>query len=301
MNKLLVVGTVAFDSIDTPESKVEKVLGGSASYISISASLFNIKTAIVSIVGEDFPAEYFEIFNERDIDISSLKIAKNEKTFFWEGKYYHNMNVRDTIKTEVNALENFDPKIPEDYNSPNIIVLGNLDPIIQLKVMDQIKKPATLTILDTMNFWMDHTMENLNKIISKVNLICINDEEVQQLTGLESLIEGGNKILTMGPEFIIIKRGSNGSMLISESNVFECPAFPVKNIKDPTGAGDSFAGGLAGYLTKIDSSSFDEIKNAIIYATASASFSVEGFGISGIDNITYSDILNRADFINKLL
>ena len=301
MNKLLIVGTVAFDSIETPNDSVEKILGGAATHISISASLFNINSAIISIVGGDFPAKYFEIFKKRNIDISSLKIEKNGKTFFWIGKYAKNMNQRDTLKTEVNVLANFDPIVPEKYRSPNVIVLGNLDPIIQLKVMEQIIKPPTITILDTMNFWMDNTMENLKKIISQVDLICINDEEVKQLTGLDSLIEGGKKILNMGPNFIIVKKGEYGSMLIDKSNSFECPAFPVKKVKDPTGAGDSFAGGLAGYLTKVNSSSFDEIKNAIIYATATASFSVEEFGINGIDKINYNDIINRVDFINKLL
>ena len=301
MNKLLIVGTVAFDSIETPNDSVEKILGGAATHISLSASLFNINSAIISIVGGDFPAEYFEIFKKRNIDISSLKIEKNGKTFFWIGKYAKNMNQRDTLKTEVNVLANFDPIVPEKYRSPNVIVLGNLDPIIQLKVMEQIIKPPTITILDTMNFWMDNAMENLKKIISQVDLICINDEEVKQLTGLDSLIEGGKKILNMGPDFVIVKKGEYGSMLIDKSNSFECPAFPVKKVKDPTGAGDSFAGGLAGYLTKVNSSSFNEIKNAIIYATATASFSVEEFGINGIDKINYNDILNRVDFINKLL
>ena len=301
MNKLIIVGTVAFDSIETPNDSVEKILGGSATHISFSASLFNINSAIISIVGGDFPAEYFEIFKKRNIYISSLKIEKNGKTFFWIGKYAKNMNQRDTLKTEVNVLANFDPIVPEKYRSPNVIVLGNLDPIIQLKVMEQIIKPPTITILDTMNFWMGSTMENLKKIISQVDLICINDEEVKQLTGLDSLIEGGKKILNMGPDFVIVKKGEYGSMLIDKSNSFECPAFPVKKVKDPTGAGDSFAGGLAGYLTKVNSSSFNEIKNAIIYATATASFSVEEFGINGIDKINYNDILNRVDFINKLL
>ena len=301
MNKLLIVGTVAFDSIETPNDSVEKILGGAATHISFSASLFNINSAIISIVGGDFPAEYFEIFKKRNIDISSLKIEKNGKTFFWIGKYAKNMNQRDTLKTEVNVLANFNPIVPEKYRSPNVIVLGNLDPIIQLKVMEQIIKPPTITILDTMNFWMNNTMENLKKIISQVDLICINDEEVKQLTGLDSLIEGGKKILNMGPDFVIVKKGEYGSMLIDNSNSFECPAFPVKKVKDPTGAGDSFAGGLAGYLTKVNSSSFDEIKNAIIYATAVASYSGEEFGINGIDKINYNDILNRVDFINKLL
>ena len=301
MNKLLIVGTVAFDSIETPNDSVEKILGGAATHISISASLFNINSAIISIVGGDFPTEYFEIFKRRNIDVSSLKIEKNGKTFFWIGKYAKNMNQRDTLKTEVNVLADFDPVVPENYRSPNVIVLGNLDPIIQLKVMEQIIKPPTITILDTMNFWMDNTMENLKKIISKVDLICINDDEVKQLTGLDSLIEGGKKILNMGPNFVIVKKGEYGSMLIDKSNSFECPAFPVKKVKDPTGAGDSFAGGLAGYLTKVNSSSFDEIKSAIIYATAAASYSVEEFGINGIDKINYNDILNRVDFINKLL
>ncbi len=301
MNKLLIVGTVAFDSIETPNDSVEKILGGAATHISFSASLFNINSAIISIVGGDFPKEYFEIFKKRNIDISSLKIEKKGKTFYWIGKYAKNMNQRNTLKTEVNVLANFDPIVPEKYRSPNVIVLGNLDPIIQLKVMEQIIKPPTITILDTMNFWMGSTMENLKKIISQVDLICINDEEVKQLTGLDSLTEGGKKILNMGPDFVIVKKGEYGSMLIDKSNSFECPAFPVKKVKDPTGAGDSFAGGLAGYLTKVNSSSFDEIKNAIIYATATASFSVEEFGINGIDKINYNDILNRVDFINKLL
>ena len=301
MNRLLIVGTVAFDSIETPDTRVDKVLGGAATHISISASLFNINSAVISIVGGDFPTKYFEIFKRRNIDISSLKIEKNGKTFYWIGKYAKNMNQRDTLKTEVNVLENFDPVVPENFTSPNVLVLGNLDPSVQLKVMSQIITPPKITILDTMNFWMDNAMENLKKIISKVDLICINDEEVKQLTGLNSLAEGARKILNMGPNYIIVKKGEYGSMLVDKLNTFECPAFPVKKVKDPTGAGDSFAGGLAGYLTTVNSSSFDDIKKAIMYGTATASFSVEGFGINGIEKINYNDIINRVDFINKLL
>ena len=301
MNKLLIVGTVAFDSIETPDTRVNKVLGGAATHISISASLFNINSAVISIVGGDFPYEYFQIFKKRNIDISELKIEKNGKTFYWIGKYAKNMNQRDTLKTEVNVLENFDPVVPENFTSPNVLVLGNLDPSVQLKVMSQIITPPKITILDTMNFWMDNAMENLKKIISKVDLICINDDEVKQLTGLNSLTEGARKILNMGPNYVIVKKGEYGSMLVDELNTFECPAFPVKKVKDPTGAGDSFAGGLAGYLTTVNSSSFDEIKKAIMYGTAAASYSVEEFGINGIDKINYNDILNRVDFINKLL
>jgi sugar/nucleoside kinase (ribokinase family) len=301
MNKLLIVGTVAFDSIETPDARVNKVLGGAATHISISASLFNINSAVISIVGGDFPTEYFEIFKRRNIDISCLKIEKNGKTFYWIGKYAKNMNQRDTLKTEVNVLENFDPVIPENFTSPNVLVLGNLDPSVQLKVMEQIITPPKITILDTMNFWMDNAMENLKKIISKVDLICINDDEVKQLTGLNSLAEGARKILNMGPNYVIVKKGEYGSMLVDKLNTFECPAFPVKKVKDPTGAGDSFAGGLAGYLTTVNSSSFDDIKKAIMYGTATASFSVEGFGINGIEKINYNDIINRVDFINKLL
>jgi len=301
MNRLLIVGTVAFDSIETPDTRVDKVLGGAATHISISASLFNINSAVISIVGGDFPTKYFEIFKRRNIDISSLKIEKNGKTFYWIGKYAKNMNQRDTLKTEVNVLENFDPVVPENFTSPNVLVLGNLDPSVQLKVMSQIITPPKITILDTMNFWMDNAMENLKKIISKVDLICINDEEVKQLTGLNSLAEGARKILNMGPNYVIVKKGEYGSMLVDKLNTFECPAFPVKKVKDPTGAGDSFAGGLAGYLTTVNSSSFDDIKKAIMYGTATASFSVEGFGINGIEKIKYNDIINRVDFINKLL
>ncbi|HIG90429.1 MAG: PfkB family carbohydrate kinase [Flavobacteriaceae bacterium] len=301
MNRLLIVGTVAFDSIETPDTRVDKVLGGAATHISISASLFNINSAVISIVGGDFPTKYFEIFKRRNIDISSLKIEKNGKTFYWIGKYAKNMNQRDTLKTEVNVLENFDPVVPENFTSPNVLVLGNLDPSVQLKVMSQIITPPKITILDTMNFWMDNAMENLKKIISKVDLICINDEEVKQLTGLNSLTEGARKILNMGPNYVIVKKGEYGSMLVDKLNTFKCPAFPVKKVKDPTGAGDSFAGGLAGYLTTVNSSSFDDIKRAIMYGTATASFSVEGFGINGIEKINYNDIINRVDFINKLL
>lgn len=301
MNRLLIVGTVAFDSIETPDTRVNKVLGGAATHISISASLFNINSAVISIVGGDFPHEYFQIFKKRNIDISELKIEKNGKTFYWIGKYAKNMNQRDTLKTEVNVLENFDPVVPENFTSPNVLVLGNLDPSVQLKVMSQIITPPKITILDTMNFWMDNAMENLKKIISKVDLICINDDEVKQLTGLNSLAEGARKILNMGPNYVIVKKGEYGSMLIDKLNTFECPAFPVKKVKDPTGAGDSFAGGLAGYLTTVNSSSFDDIKKAVMYGTATASFSVEGFGINGIEKINYNDIINRVDFINNLL
>lgn len=301
MNRLLIVGTVAFDSIETPDTRVNKVLGGAATHISISASLFNINSAVISIVGGDFPYEYFQIFKKRNIDISELKIEKNGKTFYWIGKYAKNMNQRDTLKTEVNVLENFDPVVPENFTSPNVLVLGNLDPSVQLKVMSQIITPPKITILDTMNFWMDNAMENLKKIISKVDLICINDDEVKQLTGLNSLAEGARKILNMGPNYVIVKKGEYGSMLIDKLNTFECPAFPVKKVKDPTGAGDSFAGGLAGYLTTVNSSSFDDIKKAVMYGTATASFSVEGFGINGIEKINYNDIINRVDFINNLL
>ena len=301
MNKLLIVGTVAFDSIETPNDKVDKILGGAATHIGLASSLFNINSAIVSVVGGDFPSEYIEMFRKRGIDVAAIEIKENGKTFFWAGKYAENMNERETIKTEVNVLAEFNPVVPENYRSPNVIMLGNLDPIVQLKLMGQIDNTPTITILDTMNFWMDNTMDNLKKIISKVDLICINDEEVMQLSGLDSLIEGAKKILKMGPDFIIVKRGSLGSVLIDKANMFECPAFPVKKVKDPTGAGDSFAGGLAGYLTKVNSSSFDELKNAVIYATATASFSVEGFGINGIEKIQYNDVVKRANFINKLL
>ncbi len=301
MNKLLIVGTVAFDSIETPNDKVDKILGGAATHIGLASSLFNINSAIVSVVGGDFPSEYIEMFRKRGIDVAAIEIKEKGKTFFWAGKYAENMNERETIKTEVNVLAEFNPVVPENYRSPNVIMLGNLDPIVQLKLMGQIDNTPTITILDTMNFWMDNTMDNLKKIISKVDLICINDEEVMQLSGLDSLIEGAKKILKMGPDFIIVKRGSLGSVLIDKANMFECPAFPLKKVKDPTGAGDSFAGGLAGYLTKVNSSSFDELKNAVIYATATASFSVEGFGINGIEKIQYNDIVKRANFINKLL
>jgi len=298
---VLVVGTVAFDAIETPFGKTDKIVGGAATYICLSAAFFTKKINLVSVVGGDFPNEAIQMLKNKSVDTKGLQIKEGEKTFFWSGKYHNDMNTRDTLDTQLNVLENFDPIVPEQFQESEFLMLGNLMPSVQKKVLDQMKRRPKLVVLDTMNFWMDNAMENLKKIISKVDLICINDDEVKQLTGLNSLAEGARKILNMGPNYVIVKKGEYGSMLIDKLNTFECPAFPVKKVKDPTGAGDSFAGGLAGYLTTVNSSSFDDIKKAVMYGTATASFSVEGFGINGIEKINYNDIINRVDFINKLL
>ena len=250
MSKIIVVGTLAFDTIETPYGKVERVIGGSAPFASLAAKTKNIECAVVSIIGNDFPKSYLDLLVSKGINISEVQIEKDGKSFFWSGKYHDNMNKRDTLETQVNVLVNFDPKIPKNYTNLDILVLGNLDPKVQLSIISQFEKKPKFTMLDTMNFWMDKTLDDLLKIISKVDLICINDEEVIQLSGCKDYKNGVKKILTMGPKYLIMKKGEYGSTLYSNKLEFSCPSFKVKKVIDPTGAGDSFAGALAGYLAE---------------------------------------------------
>ena len=299
MSKVIVVGTLAFDTIETPYGKVERVIGGSAPFASLAAKTKNVECAVVSIVGNDFPKSYLDLLVAKGIDISEVQIEKDGKSFFWSGKYHYNMNKRDTLETQVNVLANFDPKIPKNYTNLDILVLGNLDPKVQLSVISQFEKRPKFTMLDTMNFWMDNTLDNLLKIISKVDLICINDEEVIQLSGCKDYKNGIKKILTMGPKYLIMKKGEHGSTLYSDNLEFFCPSFKVKKVIDPTGAGDSFAGAFAGHLAESKNYTFESISSALIYANAVASFCVEKFGIENMLNISKDEIDKRISFIKK--
>ena len=300
MNKLLIVGTVAFDAIETPFGKTNKILGGSAPYIGLSAAQFDIQSAIVSIVGGDFPVEYLKSLQEYNIDTSSIDVIVDEKTFFWKGRYLKNMNQRETISTDLNVLTKFKPNVPDSFKNSDVVVLGNLSPIDQKAVISQISNKDALVILDTMNFWMDNNLDELLSVLSDVNVITINEEEARQLTGEYSLIKAAKKIFTMGPENVIIKKGEHGALLFSKGNMFFAPALPLESVFDPTGAGDTFAGGFAGYLTQSKDFSFENMKRAIIYGSAIASFSVEEFGPERLFKLDKHQLESRLKVFKKL-
>ena len=300
MNKLLIVGTVAFDAIETPFGKTNKILGGSAPYIGLSAAQFDIQSAIVSIVGGDFPVEYLKSLQEYNIDTSSIDVIVDEKTFFWKGRYLKNMNQRETISTDLNVLTKFKPNVPDSFKNSDVVVLGNLSPIDQKAVISQISNKDALVILDTMNFWMDNNLDELLSVLSDVNVITINEEEARQLTGEYSLIKAAKKIFTMGPENVIIKKGEHGALLFSKGSMFFSPALPLESVFDPTGAGDTFAGGFAGYLTQSKDFSFENMKRAIIYGSAIASFSVEEFGPERLFKLDKHQLESRLKVFKKL-
>lgn len=282
---LLIVGTVAFDKVETPLGKTEKILGGAGTYIGIAASYLTENINIISVVGDDFPNRYHQILHDHKINTDGIQIVKGGKTFFWEGKYHTDMNSRDTLVTDLNVLAEFDPKIPENYQNCEFLMLGNLEPNIQRKVLRQLKKRPKIVVLDTMNFWMDVSWDALIETISMVDILTINDEEARQMSGKYSLVKAARKILTMGPKYLIIKKGEHGALLFDkEENSFFSPALPLEEVFDPTGAGDTFAGGFIGYLAKTKDLSFENMKLAIIYGSALASLTVEKFGT---DNITY--------------
>jgi sugar/nucleoside kinase (ribokinase family) len=293
MSKLLCVGTVAFDKVETPFGKTDKILGGAATYIALSASNFKgIDIGIVSVIGEDFPQEYIDIFNDRNINIEGLKTNKGGKTFFWSGRYHNDMNTRDTIDTQLNVLENFNPLVPKAYLNAEIVMLGNLHPAVQMSIIEQVKNPK-LIILDTMNFWMDSELELLHKVIAKVDVITINDEEARQLSGEYSLVKAARKIRDMGPDYVVIKKGEHGALLFYNDEMFFAPALPLEEVFDPTGAGDTFAGGFAGYLTQTKDISFKNMKSAIIYGSNLASFCVEKFGTEKMLQLDDIELMQR--------
>ena len=293
MSKLVIVGAVAFDAIETPFGKTDKILGGPATFIGLAASQFEVDSAIVSIVGGDFPNEYLDMFKNRGIDISSLEVVQNGKTFFWSGKYHNDMNTRDTLATELNVLGDFNPVVPEKYKNSKVLMLGNLQPSVQSSVIEQMNKKPDLVILDTMNFWMDTALEDLKKVIREVDVITINDEEARQLTSEYSLVIAAKKIMEMGPKYVVIKKGEHGALLFFENEIFYAPALPLKAVFDPTGAGDTFAGGFAGFLAQTEDFSFDNLKKAIIYGSALASFCVEKFGTERMLNLDKKELNDR--------
>ena len=292
-NKILITGTVAFDDIETPFGSSGKVIGGAGTYIALASSLFTKNLAIVSIIGEDFPEKEIKFLNSRGIDTKMIEIIKGGKTFYWKGKYHENMIGRDTLSTELNVLEKFNPIINSEFSSSEIILLGNLHPLVQNTVINQCSNPNRFIILDTMNFWMDNALNELKDVVEKVDLIIINDEEAQQLTNESNIFNAGNKILKMGPKKVIIKKGEHGSIYLDSFHKYILPAFPVDSLVDPTGAGDSYAGGIAGFLSTKQEIGFNEIKEAMIFGTLTASFCVENFGVEGLRNVDYEKLVSR--------
>lgn len=290
---LLIVGTVAFDELETPFGKSGKIIGGSGTYIALSASNFTKDARVVSIIGADFPEEKINFFKEKGIDTSGINRITGGKTFFWKGKYHNDMNSRDTLDTQLNVLEHFDPKIPAKFADSDFLMLGNLTPSVQLSVLNQMSKRPKLVVLDTMNFWMDIALDGLKEVLKQVDVLTINDEEARQLSGEYSLVKAAKTIFTMGPKVLIIKKGEHGALLFMEDKVYFAPAMPLEEVFDPTGAGDTFAGGFIGYLAKTDDISFENMKRAIVYGSAMASFCVEKFGTQRIETVNEKEITKR--------
>ncbi len=300
MGKLLIVGSVAFDAIETPFGKTDKILGGAAPFIALAASQFNIDSAIVSIVGEDFPQEYLDLLKSKNVDISAIEVVKGGKTFFWKGKYHNDLNTRDTLITELNVLGDFSPIVPENYKNADIVMLGNLHPSVQMSVINQMEEKPKLIALDTMNFWMDNALDELLNVIKHIDVITINDEEARQLTGEYSLVKAAAKIQEMGPKYVVIKKGEHGALLFHKNDIFFAPALPLEEVFDPTGAGDTFAGGFSGYLAETENISFDNLKNAIIHGSNLASFNVERFGTERMQNLKKDEVNKRLLQFKKL-
>ncbi|MDB5125163.1 MAG: sugar kinase [Mucilaginibacter sp.] len=290
---LVVIGTVAFDAIETPFGKTDKIVGGAATYACLAAAYFYDKVKIVAVAGDDFPQSEIKNFNDHHVDTEGLQIKKGEKSFFWSGKYHNDMNSRDTLATELNVLADFDPIIPENYQDCEFLMLGNLTPKIQQTVIGRFKTRPKLVVMDTMNFWMDIALNDLLETIKMVDVLTVNDAEARQLSGEYSLVKAARKILAMGPKYLIIKKGEHGALLFNEDKIFAAPALPLADVFDPTGAGDTFAGGFIGYMAKVGTVSFNNMKNAIIFGSALASFCVEKFGTEKIRNLTQQEIAAR--------
>lgn len=296
---LLVVGTVAFDDIKTPFGHAEMVIGGAATYIALASSYYTKNINIVSVVGDDFPDTELEDLRNRGVNLDGLQIKEGEKSFFWAGSYHDDMNGRDTLDTQLNVLADFDPVLPESYQAPDYLMLGNLTPAVQMRVLDQLKKRPKLITLDTMNFWMDIAMDELKEVIKRIDVLTINDEEARQLSGEYSLVKAAEVIHKMGPRFLIIKKGEHGALLFAGDDIFFAPALPLAQVFDPTGAGDTFAGGFMGYLASTDDISFDNMKRAVVYGSAMASFCVERFSTERLKELNDDMIIERMNkFVN---
>jgi len=299
MSNILTVGTVAFDAIETPFGKTERIVGGAATYIALAASYFNKPINMVSVIGDDFPQEALEMLKSHGADISGIQVKQGEKTFFWSGKYHNDMNTRDTLATELNVLADFNPLVPEAYKNCDFLMLGNLTPAVQAAVIDQLPMRPKLVVMDTMNFWMDIAMDELKATIARVDVLTINDAEARQLSGEFSLVKAAQKILEMGPKYLVVKKGEHGALLFNKDSVFFAPALPLEEVFDPTGAGDSFAGGFIGYLASTRDISFENMKRAIIFGSALASFCVEKFGTERLQNLGQLEIEDRVqEFID---
>ncbi len=296
---VLAVGTVAFDRIETPFGKRDRALGGSAMYITMAARFMCNDVRLVAVAGEDFPEEYIEDMRSRGIDLRGLEIKPDELTFAWGGKYHYDLNNRDTLYTDLNALSSFNPVLPDAYLDSKILCLGNLDPVIQNSVLSQVTNPS-IVICDTMNYWIENTPHQLNNILSKVDCLVINDSEARELSGTANLVVAARKIRGMGPKIIVVKKGEHGALLFVEDTIFSVPAYPLEDIQDPTGAGDAFMGGFAGYLSGCADINLDALKSALVYGTAIASFTVEHFGPEGLYNLSMTDIYHRIGAFRNL-
>ena len=284
---------MAFDSLETPFGKAEKIIGGSATYNALSASYFTSGVSVVSVIGDDFPQSVMDDMRSRNIGLDGVELKEGEKSFFWAGKYHNDMNTRDTLDTQLNVLADFDPVLPESDRNPDFLMLGNLTPAVQMKVIDQLESRPKLIILDTMNFWMEVALDELKEVLKRVDVVTINDEEARMLSGEYSLVKAARKILEMGPQYLIIKKGEHGALLFGSDEVFFAPALPLEEVFDPTGAGDTFAGGFVGYLASREAVSFDSMKRAVIYGSAMASFCVEKFGTERLVELSETEIQRR--------
>lgn len=293
--KLVAVGTVAFDSIETPFDRRDRVVGGAATYITLTAAHFVRPVGLISVIGDDFPQAFLSEMERRGIDLEGLQVRQGEKSFFWSGKYHYDLNSRDTLATELNVLAAFSPEVPADYSATDFLMLGNLAPAVQMRVIEQIPERPRLVVLDTMNYWMNTALDELKAVIAKVDVITINDEEARQLAGEYSLVRAARKILSMGPRYLIIKKGEHGALLFDQHNIFFAPALPLEDVADPTGAGDTFAGGFVGYLAQTQNISFENMKRAVIVGSAMASFTCEKFGPERLLELTKEEINERIE------
>ncbi len=298
---LLTVGTVAFDTIETPFGKAENVIGGACTYISYAASYFTSDIYLSAIVGGDFPQEEIDALAARGVNMEGLEIVKDGKSFFWAGRYHQNMNNRDTLTTDLNVLADFNPILPESYKSCKFVMLGNLTPAIQKQVLDQLDGSQVLIALDTMNFWMDIALPELKEVLKRVDLLTINDEEARQLSGEHSLVKAAEIIHEMGPKYLVIKKGEHGALLFHQGKIFYAPALPLAVVTDPTGAGDTFAGGMMGYLASTGDASYENLKKSIIFGSALASFCVEEFAISRLKSLSRDEIESRVQQFRDLV
>ncbi len=298
---LRTVGTVAFDDIETPTGRAEKVVGGACTYISLAATYFVNPVRVVSVIGDDFPEETLNYLRHRGVDLEGLQVKEGEKSFFWAGRYHSNFNSRDTLDTQLNVLADFDPILPESYRNSDYLMLGNLTPQVQMRVLEQLTHRPKLVALDTMNFWMDIALPDLLKVVEKVDVLTINDEEARQLSGEHSLLKASKIIHEMGPKYLIIKKGEHGALLFHRGRIFFAPALPLTEVVDPTGAGDTFAGGFMGWIAKTDDTSFENMKRAVVYGSAMASFCVEKFSIERLKGLTPAMIENRVEQFEELV